>query len=101
MTSPAGAVLSAMIIAYRGLLSPILPGTCRFQPTCSGYALEAVRRFGAMRGGTLAARRLARCHPWGGFGYDPVPDNDGNASEGRRGRAAASSRVVPRKPRSG
>jgi hypothetical protein len=86
--SPAGWALSALIRAYRGLVSPILPGSCRFQPTCSAYALEAVRRFGAGRGGVLAARRLGRCHPWGGFGYDPVPDNAGKP--GRRcGRVAA------------
>lgn len=87
--SAAGALLSGLILAYRGLVSPVLPGSCRFQPTCSAYALEAVRRFGALRGGFLAARRLARCHPWGGFGCDPVPDNDGNTGEGRRGHTAA------------
>lgn len=89
MTSPAGALLSALIVAYRGLVSPVLPGSCRFQPTCSTYALDAIRRFGALRGGLLAARRLARCHPWGGFGYDPVPDDDSNTGDGRRGRPAA------------
>ena len=89
MTSPLGAAVSALIIAYRGLLSPILPGTCRFQPTCSVYALDAIRRFGALRGGLLAARRLGRCHPWGGFGYDPVPDNDGSEGQRRRGRLPA------------
>lgn len=97
MTSPAGALLSALIVAYRGLLSPILPGSCRYQPTCSHYALDAVRRFGALRGGWLAARRLARCHPWGGFGYDPVPEGDKAGGEnenhengrGRCGLAAA------------
>lgn len=77
--SPAGFALSALIHAYRSLISPVLPGCCRFQPTCSAYALDAVRRFGAVRGGLIAARRLGRCHPWGGFGYDPVPDNEGKA----------------------
>jgi uncharacterized protein len=81
--SPGKALLSGLILAYRGLISPVLPGSCRYRPTCSAYALDAVRRFGAVRGGLLAVRRLARCHPWGGFGYDPVPDNDGNAGEGR------------------
>jgi hypothetical protein len=87
--SPGKALLSGLFLAYRGLISPILPGSCRYRPTCSAYALDAVRRFGAVRGGLLAVRRLARCHPWGGFGYDPVPDNDGNAGEGRRGHTAA------------
>ena len=59
---------------YRAAISPLLPPACRYTPTCSAYAEEAVRRFGAARGSWLAARRLARCHPWGGHGYDPVPD---------------------------
>lgn len=50
------------------------PSPCRFHPTCSTYALEALETHGALRGTLLAARRLARCHPWGRFGYDPVPD---------------------------
>ncbi|MFO1153957.1 MAG: membrane protein insertion efficiency factor YidD [Rhodospirillales bacterium] len=63
-----------LIHAYRLLLSPILPPTCRFEPTCSAYGLDAIRRFGAVAGGWLALRRLIRCHPWGGSGFDPVPD---------------------------
>ena len=53
--------------------SRVLPPSCRFQPSCSAYALGAIQRYGAWRGGILAARRLLRCHPWGGSGYDPVP----------------------------
>ena len=62
---------------YQLLISPILPQTCRFHPTCSGYAIDAIRHHGPRRGGWLALRRIIRCHPWGGQGYDPVPDNDG------------------------
>ena len=67
-------VLLALIRFYRKGVSPWLPPTCRYTPTCSGYALEAVGRYGAARGAWLTVRRLLRCHPWGGSGYDPVPD---------------------------
>jgi uncharacterized protein len=53
--------------------SRVLPPSCRFQPSCSAYAITALQRYGALRGSWLAARRLLRCHPWGGSGYDPVP----------------------------
>ncbi|HEU0044575.1 membrane protein insertion efficiency factor YidD [Sphingomonas sp.] len=53
--------------------SAILPPTCRFQPSCSAYAITALRRYGAMKGGWLAVKRVARCHPFGSFGPDPVP----------------------------
>ena len=58
---------------YRLLLSPALPRSCRFEPTCSAYAITAVREHGVVRGGWLAVRRLARCHPAGEPGFDPVP----------------------------
>ncbi|RRD79989.1 membrane protein insertion efficiency factor YidD [Alloprevotella sp. OH1205_COT-284] len=58
---------------YQLFLSPLLPPSCRFQPTCSQYAIEALRKHGPFRGLYLAIRRLLRCHPWGGHGHDPVP----------------------------
>ena len=69
--------MRAAILCYRYALSPVLPGACRFQPSCSQYALEAISRFGARKGGWLMLKRLARCHPWGGSGYDPVPPEAG------------------------
>jgi putative membrane protein insertion efficiency factor len=65
-----------MILLVRGYqkgISPFLPPSCRYTPTCSAYAVEALQKHGAVRGGWLALRRLSRCHPWGGHGYDPVP----------------------------
>ena len=58
---------------YRYCLSPIKPPTCRFVPTCSEYAVQAIRKYGPIKGVWLALKRLCRCHPWGGSGYDPVP----------------------------
>ena len=58
---------------YQACISPLLPACCRFTPTCSQYAVEAIMRHGIFRGTLLALRRILRCHPWGGSGYDPVP----------------------------
>jgi putative membrane protein insertion efficiency factor len=63
-----------LIRVYQYGLSPLLPRTCRYGPTCSEYAREAIERHGVLFGCWLAARRLLRCHPWGGHGYDPVPE---------------------------
>lgn len=59
---------------YRYAISPLLGANCRYQPTCSAYAEEALRRHGVLRGGWLALKRISRCNPWGGSGYDPVPE---------------------------
>ena len=74
-------VLMAMVRFYRSFISPLTPPSCRYQPTCSAYALEALERHGAIRGSWMAARRILRCHPWGGSGYDPVPGADGDAEQ--------------------
>lgn len=66
-------VFLAMIRFYRAAISPFSPPSCRFTPTCSAYAQEAIERHGAGKGGWLALRRVLRCHPFGGKGYDPVP----------------------------
>jgi putative membrane protein insertion efficiency factor len=65
--------LAVLIRGYQRFISPALPPTCRFHPSCSQYGLEAVRKYGALKGSWLAARRLARCHPFNPGGYDPVP----------------------------
>ncbi len=58
---------------YQKFISPLTPPSCRYTPTCSQYAVEALRKHGPLKGMYLAVRRLLRCHPWGGHGYDPVP----------------------------
>lgn len=66
-------VLVLPIRFYRGYISPLTSPSCRFVPTCSEYAMEAIKKHGPFKGFYLAVRRLLRCHPWGGSGYDPVP----------------------------
>ena len=58
---------------YKGVISPILPSTCRFDPTCSTYMIDAVKEWGAIKGTWLGLKRIGRCNPWGGHGFDPVP----------------------------
>lgn len=66
-------LLCAPILFYQRCISPLTPPSCRFTPTCSAYALEAIRKYGPLKGLWLAVRRILRCHPFGGHGYDPVP----------------------------
>jgi hypothetical protein len=69
-----GTVLQGAIHAYQLVVSPCFPSACRFEPSCSQYGIEAIGRHGPWRGLWLAARRIGRCHPLGGFGPDPVPE---------------------------
>ncbi len=68
-----GKLLILPIRFYQRFISPLTPPACRYTPTCSQYAVEAIRRHGPVRGLWLAIKRIRRCHPWGGSGYDPVP----------------------------
>ena len=63
----------AVIWAYRLLVSPLFPPSCRYHPTCSTYALEAIEKYGPLKGGWIGLKRIMRCHPWRSGGYDPVP----------------------------
>lgn len=73
MSIPARAAL-LLVALYRRWVSPLLPRHCRYEPTCSAYAAEAIGRFGLLRGGTMALRRIGRCHPWAPGGVDVVPE---------------------------
>ena len=67
------ALFLAFVWFYQRFISPLTSPSCRYVPTCSAYATQAITRYGPWRGGWLALRRVGRCHPWGGHGYDPVP----------------------------
>ncbi|MAP55496.1 membrane protein insertion efficiency factor YidD [Altibacter sp.] len=65
-----------LIRGYQSFISPLLPSSCRYTPTCSHYTVEALQKHGLLRGGWLSIKRIASCHPWGGSGYDPVPSSE-------------------------
>lgn len=85
------AIILGLVRGYRLLVSPWLLPTCRFRPTCSTYAVEAIERFGVWRGGGLALRRVLRCHPFHPGGYDPVPDRETPEQETTSDEAIANS----------
>lgn len=91
-----GRILIGAVRAYQLMISPWTPATCRFTPTCSSYAIEAIERHGALRGAWLAAKRIGRCHPWGGFGYDPVPPHTHEGPEASAVAERAGAEVLPR-----
>ena len=66
-------ILRVVIIIYQKAISPLLPSSCRYAPTCSAYALEAITKYGPWKGGELTLKRILTCHPWGGHGHNPVP----------------------------
>ncbi|MEO1451372.1 MAG: membrane protein insertion efficiency factor YidD [Bacteroidota bacterium] len=74
-------ILVFLIRIYQNLISPFFPGACRYSPTCSEYVVEAVKVHGPLKGGWLGIRRISRCHPWGGQGYDPVPPKEGPTNQ--------------------
>jgi hypothetical protein len=84
MTTIPQRLLRGIILGYRYLLSPLLGPRCRFYPSCSAYALEALEQHGTARGIWLSLRRIARCHPWNAGGYDPVPEQQCCDSAARR-----------------
>ncbi len=69
-----GFLLIIPVKIYQWIISPILPNSCRYDPTCSAYMIEAINVHGPLKGLWLGTRRIGRCHPWGGHGYDPVPE---------------------------
>lgn len=94
--SPLAHALRALVIGYRYSLSALIGRQCRFAPTCSAYAIEAIERHGAIAGGWLALRRIARCHPWGGSGYDPVPETLTAGEPGRDACCGGAARPTDR-----
>jgi len=88
-------LLIGLIRFYQLAISPWTPSSCRYQPTCSSYTKEAIEVHGALRGSWLGLRRLLRCHPWGGFGYDPVPPATERGTGARHDHAHAHLEMTP------
>ncbi|WP_083222987.1 membrane protein insertion efficiency factor YidD [Candidatus Terasakiella magnetica] len=75
-------IAKAIVRIYQYGISPILPGACRYSPTCSQYAIQAIERFGPFKGSWMGVKRIFRCNPWGGSGFDPVPQKNESSSCG-------------------
>lgn len=73
MSALIGKLFIVLIRLYQGMISPLLPGSCRYTPTCSEYGVQALRKHGPWRGGLLTLKRFLSCNPWGGHGHDPIP----------------------------
>ena len=95
-----GRILIGAVRGYQLMISGWTPPTCRFTPSCSSYAIEAIEEHGAPRGMWLAVRRIGRCHPWGGHGYDPVPASISERGVGEPGQER-SDRGAPKVSRAG
>ena len=76
-----GILLTGLVRSYQLVISPVLAGSCRYHPTCSQYALDAIDTHGPLKGSWLAIRRVARCHPWGSSGFDPVPPGNAKTAQ--------------------
>ena len=74
--NPVAYILRAMVKGYQLVISPVLPASCRYYPTCSSYTLQAIETHGALKGGWMGLKRIGRCHPWNDGGYDPVPGTE-------------------------
>ncbi|CAN5267880.1 membrane protein insertion efficiency factor YidD [soil metagenome] len=83
--SPGARVVCGLLAGYRKFISPMFGRHCRYEPTCSAYALEAIRRYGAFEGGTMSVVRILRCHPWASGGFDPVPEPGSGAESTGKG----------------
>lgn len=78
-------LLIGLVRLYQLIISPYLPSSCRYHPTCSQYGIDALRQHGALKGGWMAIKRIARCHPWSEGGYDPVPPSQQELSKPEKG----------------
>lgn len=89
-------MITGLIGVYRLFLSPVLPNTCRFYPSCSRYAIDAIEHHGVFRGGWMALRRIARCHPWTDSDFDPVPGSALDARTCCTGHTSPEHKIAPR-----
>lgn len=97
----AGTIMRGAIRFYQLFISPLTPGYCRYWPSCSAYGMTAIARHGALKGGWLTLRRILRCHPWGGWGFDPVPGTAQHGTCGHSGHSGSpAARTAPHRQES-